>query len=315
MKIEWIFENADDFLRATLPRSFDAELPALERILAPLQPERRTIRIFVDAGTEPGVVELRAVASLPLGALVAEASGTEPQRALQQLAEELRVEAKAHVERIRAEAAARRRGQRRQELGASAPLLERDVQSGRRERFFHLLRPVLASLRGVARHELRILEIEQGLAVGELTTDDLVDEVITLAWDRFADRPRDKDLDAWLVELLHEVILRWRREPVPISLAEPHDEVGGVAPPEPHDWETERDDQGRLHLESEEPDTSRLHERLLDEEGFEPWEQVDTDEQARRMLSILADLPAERRQAWLLFAVERYTSEEIATIQ
>ena len=101
------------------------------------------------------------------------------------------------------------------------------MEAGRREDFFRLLRPHLRFLRDHARRELRLLELEGTLHRGELTVDDLLDEVANRAWERFADRPRQLSLDLWLTDLVQEALEQWiKQEPRPhVSLEEKAEEV------------------------------------------------------------------------------------------
>jgi thioesterase domain-containing protein len=75
-----------------------------------------------------------------------------------------------------------------------------------REAFFDLLRPLLQNLRKHAASELTIGEAEESLRPNDLTVDDLLDEVLVAAWEKWRDRPPTQRLDAWLLQLLHEVL-------------------------------------------------------------------------------------------------------------
>jgi len=95
---------------------------------------------------------------------------------------------------------------------------------------------MLRFLRDHARRELRILELEGPIHPGEITVSDLVDEVLSLAWERFADRPRHLPLDLWLVDLLHEVVAQWMRQNRDPRLA--REEVNETLPAEVPQWTT-----------------------------------------------------------------------------
>ena len=90
--------------------------------------------------------------------------------------------------------------------------LQRHAEGGQREDFFRLLRPHLGFLRDYARREIRMLEREGSLHRGEVTVDDLLDQVLILAWERFADRPRRLSLDLWLTDLLQEALEQWIKQ-------------------------------------------------------------------------------------------------------
>ena len=60
-------------------------------------------------------------------------------------------------------------------------MLQEKVEDGWPEDFFRLLRPHLGVLRHHARRELRMLDMEGLLHRGEVTVDDLQDEVLSRA--------------------------------------------------------------------------------------------------------------------------------------
>ena len=82
-------------------------------------------------------------------------------------------------------------------------------------------------LRNYARRELHILEREGDARSKGGEVADLVDEVLTAAWEQFASTPRHLPLDLWLIELLDEVLEQWvKEEPRPhVSLEAKVDEV------------------------------------------------------------------------------------------
>ena len=50
-------------------------------------------------------------------------------------------------------------------------------------------------------------------------------------------------------------------------------------------------------------------------EGDLPWTNLEAEEQRDRLLGLIAKLPPERRQAFLLHALEGYATDEIAMLQ
>lgn len=61
--------------------------------------------------------------------------------------------------------------------------------------------------------------------------DDVLDEVLQRAWQRFASRPRHLPLDQWLTDLLHETLKQWiKQEPRPHVSLEEKAEAGRSRP-------------------------------------------------------------------------------------
>ena len=145
---------------------------------------------------------------------------------------------------------------------------------------------------------------------GEVTVADLLDEVLTRAWQRFADRPRHLPLDLWLTDLLHETLEELiKQEPRPhASLKEKAEEVRPDEVPQvdEQEWWAEL-----LGYE----ETFTLEDLIPDGEGTEAWDELEAEEQRDRLLALLGELPAAQRQAFLLHALENYDTAEIAMLQ
>jgi RNA polymerase sigma factor (sigma-70 family) len=143
-----------------------------------------------------------------------------------------------------------------------------------------------------------------------VTVDDLLDEVLVRAWQRFSDRPRHLDLDLWLTELLQDTLVEWvKQEPRKHASLE---ENAAVIMPEERPQVDEQEWWASLLGDEE---TFTLGDLIPDVEATEAWEQLEAEEQADRLLSLMSALPPAQRQAFLLHALENYDTAEIATIQ
>ena len=125
-------------------------------------------------------------------------------------------EVRRHKEKVRKDYVFKRKNRNRADLGAAGPQLQQHKEAGNREDFFRMLRPHLGFLRDYARREIHMLEQDGTLHRGELTVDDLLDQVVILAYERFKDRPRKVSLDLWLTDLLDDALQQWiKQEPRP----------------------------------------------------------------------------------------------------
>lgn len=303
MQTHWVFNDCGSNLKEQLRAYWDKKQPRLERLLTHFQGDLKHLGLTVYRHTTPYRFEVRAVLHLPTAALVAEEEQKEFTEALDRVADALCREIKRHLEALRRDHVFRRKLRRRQNLVRAGGSLERDVAQGRRHAFFALLRPLLRFLAEHARRELHVLELEGALPRGDLTTGDLVDEVLTIAWERYTRRPRRTSLDLWLVDLLHECLERWRREPPTLSL------VAAGSEPRSEDQEPGEE----LFLES--TDAITLEETLPDREQTEAWQRLEAEEQRAYLTRLLAKLPEPQRQAMLLEVLEGYDADEIALIQ
>jgi DNA-directed RNA polymerase specialized sigma24 family protein/ribosome-associated translation inhibitor RaiA len=309
MKNHLVVHDCGESVKATLESYWSKKLPRLEKLLVPYRPDLQDVRLTVhrhEQNPQRAWYEGRAVIHLPTGTLVAEASDKEPRIVLDRLADTLAREIKRHKEHVRKDYVFKRKKRARADLSAAGPLLERDREVGRREDFFQLLRPLLGFLRDHARRELRILELEGVLHRNEVSAADVLDEVLSRAWEQFADRPKHLALDLWLTGLLHEVLSAWvKQEPRPhASLAERAPE-GTVSGGEQEWWAA------LLGYD----DAFTLDDLVPGSAGTEVWDELAGEEQRRQLLALVAELPTPQRQAFLLHALEDYDPAEIAMLQ
>jgi ribosomal subunit interface protein len=313
MSIHWVFNGCDETVKAQLQEYWAKKWPRLQKLLTHYRSDLQDVRMTVyhhQQNPQQSWYELRAVIHLPTGLLAAEANDGDPQAALDRVVDTLDTEIQRHKEQVRHDYVFKRKARQRADLSAAGPLLQRDVEAGRREDFFRLLRPLLGFLRHHARRELRILERNGTFHRGEVTVADLLDGVLTRAWQRFAGRPRKSSLELWLTDLLHETLEGWiKQEPRPhASLTEKADRVlpNEVPQVDDQEWWT-----SLLGYD----ETLTLEDLIPDAHASPDWDQLDVEEQKDQVLSWLGELPTSQRQAFVLHAPEDYDPSEIAMLQ
>lgn len=305
MSSHLVFNGLDDDLEARLEAYWQKKWPRLERVLAPYRPEVQDVRVTFFLHKKPSRkerYEVRAVIHLPTGTLAAEEENADAFAALDLAVDRLVAEIKRHKERVRKDYVFRRKNRQRADLDAAGAMLQRDVKGGRREDFFQLLRPQLRVLRPYAQRELRVLELKGALHRGEVEVDDVLDDVLVRAWERFSRRPKNQPLHLWLTGLLHEAIEgHVEEEPRPHESLEKE-----VEQADEKEWWTE------LLGEKE---NFTLADLLPDEAGNGALDELEAQEQRDRIMTVLGDVPAAQRQAFLLHALEGYDVAEIAMLQ
>jgi DNA-directed RNA polymerase specialized sigma24 family protein/ribosome-associated translation inhibitor RaiA len=306
MREQLVCEHCPPEGEAALRESWEAERPRLERLLARMPADQRHVRVTL--WPERGWLRTRIVLTMPTGTLVANGEGDTPAAAVDQAAERLVREIVRHKELLRREALLRRRRRGEAELAAAIPELEDDLRRRDRRAFVALLRPLLRDLREHARHELAIARLDGRIAPLAVTVADVFDEVLARAWARFDQRPVDRPLDQWLLGLLHEVLDESERGTLPsIDLAQPipaagrhtEPETSGVTESEPF-WGP--------------PEPLRIEDVLPAAEVPEVIQQLDVEDDARWIASELRDAPPDERRAFLLWALEGWSDDEIAML-
>jgi DNA-directed RNA polymerase specialized sigma24 family protein/ribosome-associated translation inhibitor RaiA len=300
--MHWVFNGCSDWVKEILTAHWEKKASRLRRLVTHFPAEQTQLRLTVYQHPDPLRYEVRGVLHLPMKTLVAETRSKDPHAVLEEVGDALVRELKRHKEQLRRDYLYRRRARRRADLSAAGPLLERDQAGGRREAFFDLLRPLLRSLHTHARRGLRIMELEGTIGPGEVTPTDIVHDTITLAWDRFADRPAKQPLELWLIELLHERMSRLAEVPAHVSIHQP---VAAERPDE-GEWPFE-------FMEQNEPLT--LEDIYPDHDGSDVWHRLEHEEQRDLVLRLLGEFPEQQRQAFLLRTTEGYDIGEIAMIQ
>jgi RNA polymerase sigma factor (sigma-70 family) len=308
MSSHLVFNGVEDDLKARLEEYWQKKLPRLEKRLVPYRPDLQEIRLTVyrHKNSRREWFEVRGVIHLPTGTLAVEEENVDAFAALDGVVDRVTEEIKRHKELVRKDYVFKRKGRHRADLSAAGPLLLRDAEGGRREDFFWLLRPRLGDLRDHARREISILERKGKLHPGEVEVEDLLDEVLVRAWERFPKRPQVVPLNLWLIRLLHETLESWTKgEP------RPHKSLEEKAPSKP-DKADEKEWWAELLGP---PDMTTLGDLIVGDSGEGNWDEMDAEEQRDRVLSLLAELPAAQRQAFLLHVLEDYDTAEIAMIQ
>jgi RNA polymerase sigma factor (sigma-70 family) len=306
MQTHWVFNGCSALTEQGLTAYWAKKSRRLERLLAHFPGERTNLTFTVHAHSEPTYYEIRAALSLPTGTLVAEREAADERAALDGVTDVLVGEVKRHKERLRRDYLYQRRRRNRENLSAAGPLVGADAAKGRRQAFFHLLRPLLQSLRAHAGREIRIMELDGVLPDGEVTSDDLVHEVLVRAWDVYDARPMNRPLELWLTELLHDCLDRLTKAHFATYLSELR--ARAAASPPDDDAEEWQDDFGYT-------DSPTLEDLLPGYDAGTPWDRLEINEQASRVMNLLRELPDSQRQALTLHTMEGFDLAEIAMIQ
>jgi DNA-directed RNA polymerase specialized sigma24 family protein/ribosome-associated translation inhibitor RaiA len=282
-------------------------------LLATYNPDLQEVDMSITAhrpSNRSAWFEARTVVHLPTGKLAAHAEEPVAEAAVDRVADEIVAKVRRHKELVRRDFIFKRKRAERANLKAAALALERHAKSGQQEEFFKVLRPLLRFLGDHARRELRSMELGGLLHRGEVTVADVMDEVLTLAGQRFNTRPKHMALDTWLIDLLHDALEKFvKQEPRPhVSLQEKAEKV---LPPRKR---SDEDEEWWAELLGQEEELT-LADLIPDPELTDVWDQLTKEERCTRLVTLFNELPTARRQAFLLNALEDFSPAEIAAIQ
>ncbi len=302
--------------RAELELYWHDKVGRIQRLLKGYPEDLYELRLTVHASRkndETRFYEVRGVVRLPTGTLVCHREGKDVFALIDQIVDNLVRQVKRHRELVRKDYLYKRKNRARRDLAGAEPLLAQDKSRGRRDEFFRLLRPLLHFLSDHAARELRVLEMEGVLHPGEVSPEDLLDEVLTEAWQQFDRRPKGRPLHLWLTELLHQVLDRLvKQEPrahdsLEVEVLQTVEDlpVQEVQVGEDEWWAALLGYSETLTLEDLVPGCDTTPQ----------WEALEPDTQREKVMQLLGRLPSRQRQALLLFAVEDYDPAEIALLQ
>ncbi|MGH9579924.1 MAG: RNA polymerase sigma factor, partial [Terriglobales bacterium] len=246
---------------------------------------------------------------LPSGQLAAAESAPTAVAAARGAFADLLAQLKKHKELLRSEHKWRRRGAgRRSASPAGVPFRNTHAAVPPAEISQAQIRAWvnanLERLESFVERELRYRQATGKVRPGQVTRDEVIDEVIARALDDRQRRPQPLTLERWLYRLsiraLGDIVARNRGPLLPVPLERSARKQNIRASDEPE-------------LQYHQPDELLLEEDIIpDRRVWTPEDIASSDEILHLVDSALVRAPGPDREAFVLFAVEGFTVEEIA---
>src|SRR5262245_50121448 len=307
MMAHLVFRGCSEPAKEAIRKSWERKEQRLRRLLKRFSDRDQQLRLTVSLAAARKVYDARTILALPTGTMVAEASASHHDAALEEVTDRLAQEIRRHKERLRREELIRRHSHRQHDFAAASELLERYASGRDRPAFFELLHPLTGTLQDHAARELTIAQLEGAVYRREFSVADLMDEVITHAFDAFERRPRDLPLDRWLFDLLHECLDRWATATnFAGSLSQELRQRDPLNQPD-DTWVQENDP-----CWAAKPERLTLEEVLPSSEAPEPWLQASAHEERHWVLAQLHTFARDQRRAFMLHTLEGWTPGDIA---
>jgi RNA polymerase sigma factor (sigma-70 family) len=187
---------------------------------------------------------------------------------------------------------------------------------GHRNEFFNQIIPLLGPLRDYISRRLRIAYLTTEIRTPVYTSDDVLDEVVLRAYDKYAKRPRDVTLEQWLYRIANDVLDRYirqrrsndrrRRSLETLTKAELStlEEIPFTADADAEVWLPEDLDDSEYQ--------PRDFAAPADESN--PEQQLARKEELQQALHAFSQLPERDRIVFELFAMEGFSPEDVARI-
>lgn len=309
MNVRWTFRQCTNAQKSAVTEYFQRKLSRLDQVLSRYSEKQRNLALTLHCNTARHSWHLRAVLRLPTGTLVTDAHGGEQHSIVDEMVEELVRHIQRHKAEVRKDHLKRRRRRRLVDQHTALPFLQADVDNRRTPAFFLLLKPLLNAVRDHARRELRLLELEGTIPRGEVTADDLVDDVLVAAWETFDERPQRMPLDVWLMGILHERLSELQKQFGDMKLSIPAEHASA------EEQEKDIDDMSFWLSQALEPAAEATLEDVIPDEGSGNWwRELDDKDQHEHLMRFLQRLPKHVRQAFMLSEVEGFELSEIGFV-
>jgi DNA-directed RNA polymerase specialized sigma24 family protein len=300
MEIYWEYSGCDVEDERQIESCWERIQLELEANLESLPDPASELRIAIDHDDAAPEWQIHAALHLPGKTLAVEASA----RQIEQAMDDLLIGLAGAIDDLRDMPVTVTK--RIEGLEAIVALLEHNHHRDRRDAFMSFLTPVVASLASYVDRELQLREIEGSLPSTELSTSDVLDEVLVQAWLQFDARSTELPLDVWILRLVDQAIERVCQDQTIESL----DDELPVPSREPLFSQADYWQEQATY-----PETIEVHELLAGPREGDAWDDVELEVKQMNVERLLAGMPREQRQALLLFAVHGFSEAEVADFQ
>jgi ribosomal subunit interface protein len=296
MKTQISFHNIEQVSHESLEKIIhELSKRHIEKYLARFDSDTVELHVHLERSNRRAYYQVRAQLMVPGATLTSREEGWDVVPALRKAFDELERELLQHKERLRQDAAWRRK-ERGAELQRLKKAVEDNPSSG--ATFGDLVKLLLPQLQRYVQREVSALRASGELDPSYPTPQDIVDEVLVRAYQRHDHRPTNVDPLHWLYQITHEVlndeVQQHRREGGRFESAESRSPV-------PRDYTVDELDQGVF--EFWQPDEMLKLERVTPVQKRTPEDEASEEEMRKYLHDAFAKLPANwRRAMWLMQA-------------
>jgi RNA polymerase sigma factor (sigma-70 family) len=194
--------------------------------------------------------------------------------------------------------------------------LQKLASDGRKKEFFAQIIPLLDSLRSYIARRLRVAYLSMDISTPVYTSGDILNTTVLKAYEEWAHKPGDLNLEQWLYQIANEVLEKYLRERHSTDKRRRSLEL--LTQAELRSLQEEpitTDAEGEVYL-AEDLDDSELapHEFNAPAELTTPEEELGKKEELEQLFRALAQIPVKERVIFELSAVEAFPNEAVAKI-
>ncbi len=284
-------------------REFQRHIEKLQKRLQVFRPELIHLHGIVEKGSARGDISVALNLRLPSGQMATQRAEATAVAAVKESFADLFKQLSRHKDLLRG---GRHHRGRHGNGEAESPAESEDAPIAGSAEIHAYVNAGLGRLERYIERELRYRVTNGQLEPDQVTAEEVVDEVVASALSKGEHRPENLTLERWLYRL---AILSIRalgagssEPPAAVHLEDSARRRNVLASDEPE-------------LQFHQPDEMLLTESVIADTRIEtPEEIASSDELVARVEKALLSAPLEDREAFILFAVENFTLEEVAAI-
>ena len=289
---------------ADVERDFSHHIQKLQRRLQLYRPELVHLHAIIDQNFARALTTISLNLRLPSGQLAAQDSGTAPTVALKGVFSELTKQLTKHKELLRGHRRARKsKGNGKSQVpfeqtmaAVHAPIVtDTDINS--------YINANLSRLNTFIERELRYRINSGRLEPESVTVEEVLDEVVVTALGDGEEKPELLSLERWLYRIALQAITQ---------LDERSHEPVSTVPLEQSTRQRNVRASDEPILQYHQPDEAMLREEIIADGRATPEEITYSDEMISLVEGALLGARREDREAFILYAVEGFTLDEIA---
>jgi RNA polymerase sigma factor (sigma-70 family) len=299
-------------------REFQHQIEKLQRRLQVFKPDL----VYFHAMVEPEnghSVKATLNLRLPSGQMAAEKSGESVLAAIKPAFADLLSQVKKHKEQLRGEWRKRRWSPGKREITGGVELKQKvatvkggvkpaeapSQTAGDNGDISHWIDANLPRLEKFVERELRYRVATGQIREDQISREEVIDEVMVSALSGEEEKPDELSMESWLYRLALSAIRR---------LAQANADTANVSLDAPAGVQNVTGSDENV-LQYHQPDDSLPEESVIPDQNVRtPEEIVSSEEMAAQLDSVLHKVSAQDREAFVLFALEGFTVEEIARI-
>ena len=312
MRIHFLSKNLLKPERAKVEEYINKRLAYVERLLTEFDDDTVQCKITAEKFERKSACKVNIELALPKETLYCSEDDHTFPEAVDLATDKLILLTKKYLDRLHRRTIKGGRRPMREAFLEAEPLLREQAVALDKDAFFHKILPLASGLKNFINREVEQHQIANDIDPEELKTLEVIDETILTLFEQFSDKPMTLTLEQWFYQKALEVL----KDRVSQIKA---DGTGKVRLDKKLPGEVIRDIPS--HLAEDRLDFDQRDEKLVlrdiipDTRLTNPEKAAELHEQKEFILKTLGKLSDQKREAFVLSALEGFSEKEISELQ